>query len=343
MLLMTNNSEELRGWCEEILECEIALEALAGDAGARRYHRLRKMPWLAVQAPPARSRNEEWLAVGRLLAAGGVRVPKVRACDLERGFLLIEDFGDRLLLSALEEPDADVEALYQRALETLVEIQRCPVRDERFALPPAAPALAVEERGLFEEWFVEKLLEMKLRPAEREMLQAVWLELLESLDGQPRTLVHRDYHSRNLALLDDGSLGVLDFQDALCGPPAYDLASLLKDCYVSWPRQRTLDRLRRWRALAAARGLECGDEESLVRDFDAIGLQRHLRVLGTFARLWLREGKPRYLHDVPRIIDYVVEASRAHPNLARFADWVDERLIPRLGARLPEILNALPE
>lgn len=329
--------EALRGWCRDTLKHEVSLEAMSGDAGARCYYRLSGTPWLAVDAPPQAVRNEAWLALQKRLAAGGVRVPEVRAYEAERGFWLIEDFGDRSLLRALAQPDADVEALYEQALRTLLAIQRCPSED----LPASAPALAHEERGLFEEWFIEGLLGMDLSAAERDMLGDLWETLVAEVEVEAPVLLHRDYHSRNLMLLADGAVGVLDFQDALRGPPTYDLASLLKDCYIRWPREVALRRLEYWRRLARDAGLGgAEDEEALLRNFERLGLQRHLRVLGTFARLGLRDKKSSYLNDIPVIMDYVAEACEADPALAAFADWLRARLTPQIAARLPTSAEA---
>ena len=328
---------ELLPWAQGVLAprdlpLAATLTAVAGDASPRRYFRaeLAGLSRILVEAPPGTEKNAELLAVRALLERARVRVPRLYAADLQRGYLLLEDLGDRLLLAELSAATAAAE--YARAMEVLARIAAIDVGAAQ--LPAYDRALLEEELGRFPAWFVEELLGHALDDAERALLRAVDALLVNSALEQPRVLVHRDFHSRNLMPQGDGALGVIDFQDAVCGPITYDLVSLLRDCYIRWPA----DRVRDW-ALAHHRHLqEAGhlgsevDAGRFLRWFDLMGLQRHIKVLGTFARLYLRDGKPGYLADMPRVIDYVLEVATQYEAqetaLAAFVVWFRERLTP---------------
>jgi hypothetical protein len=325
-------TEALLEWCARTLEVpreRLALEPVAGDASFRRYYRLQghRPSRIAVHAPPDKEKNLEFRRIAGLLRAVGVRAPEVFSHDEPGGFLLIEDFGDRLLRPALGEHS--VESLYGQALETLLRIQRAPTAGADWALPEYSRELLEQEMHLFPHWFLERLLGLELDRREAALVDALFDRLVEEALAQPQVLVHRDYHSRNLMLLEDGALGVIDFQDAVRGPLTYDLVSLLRDCYVRWPAER----VRGWALAFAARAAEEGllpelDAARFLRWFDWMGLQRHIKVLGIFARLWLRDGKPGYLGDLPLVMRYTREVAGAWPEFAAFADWFDARVLP---------------
>jgi len=309
------------------------LVAVAGDASNRRYFRTRLsgVSYILVDSPPATEKNEAFLRVRGVLAAAGVRVPALHGADLGRGYLALEDLGDRLLLAEL---DADsVEGHYRRAMEVLLRIAAIDIAAAD--LPPYAEALLREELGRFSEWFVEALLEQPLAGTERQLLRAAFDCLVDSALEPPRVLVHRDFHSRNLMIEAGGELAVIDFQDAVAGPVTYDLASLLRDCYIRWPREA----VERW-ALAYRERLQASGlpgavaPRQFLRWFDLMGLQRHIKVLGTFARLYLRDGKKAYLDDLPLVTRYVLETSGRYaaeePALGAFHDWFESRLSPLL-------------
>lgn len=303
-------------------------QALAGDAGFRRYFRLASEPQLlAVLSPPATEPNEVFLKLARHLRRHGVLTPAVAAVDLERGFFLLEDFGPNLLLSQLH--DDSVEGLYAEAMHCLLRMQQCPT--EGLDLPPYDRERLRREMELFSEWFAPRLLGYELSAEERAMLDRWFTRLENSALEQPQVFVHRDYHSRNLVYRPGGPPGVIDFQDAVTGPVTYDLVSLLRDCYIRWPDAR----VRRWAMSYANIGMESGvlpqvSEERFMRWFDWMGLQRHIKVLGIFARLSLRDGKHGYLNDLPLVIRYTLEVARRYEEGEEFADWFAAKLQPRI-------------
>lgn len=313
-----------------------ALSPVAGDASNRRYFRLH-LPgasYIVVDAPPATEKNAAFLAVRELLAGAGVQVPELFAADLERGYLLLQDLGDSLLLPALD-PDS-VDGYYGHACAVLRRIAALDANT--LDLPDYDRDLLSEEFSRFQLWFVEALLGCALEAEEQQMLKDLCRKLLDSAVEQPQVLVHRDFHSRNLMLLPDGGLGVIDFQDAVCGPITYDLVSLLRDCYIRWPA----DRVQGW-ALAHRDSLQSAglladtDDGQFLRWLDWMGLQRHIKVLGTFSRLYLRDGKAAYLEDLPLVIDYVRDIAAAYaprePVFAAFDRWFEQRLAPRIANR----------
>jgi aminoglycoside/choline kinase family phosphotransferase len=325
--LTETREQALRAWALERLPGDAAAEWLpvAGDASTRRYFRLRRgaESRIAMDAPPATEKNAAFRQVRGLLEADGLRVPAEFAVDLERGFMLLGDLGDRLLLDALSAESAP--RLYRRALDTLHAVQAV-AADQ---LPGYTDAVLREELGRFPEWFCDGLLGRPLG-GDVALFDDLVDQLVATALAQPSVFVHRDFHSRNLLLQDDGGLGVIDFQDALRGPLCYDPVSLLKDCYLRWPRDQVLD----WLAYYHG-GLEPRpDWSTMLRWFDWLGLQRHLKVLGNFARLAVRDDRPRYLDDLPLVVDYIRETLDLYPEFAPFRDWLAAELEP-LIARQP--------
>jgi aminoglycoside/choline kinase family phosphotransferase len=308
-----------------------SLEAVSGDASNRRYFRLLLdgSSYILAVAPPATEKNVEFLAVRETLERAGITVPALHGADLERGYLLLGDLGQRLLLPELSEDTVD--ACYQSAFGVLLQLAAIDPADPTW--PAYDSELLNEELGRFPEWFVQALLGHELSPGET----AVWQMFAKLMVGvaleQPRVLVHRDFHSRNLMPQLDGSLGVIDFQDAVLGPVTYDLASLLRDCYIRWPASRVEDWAGSYHARLCREGLLDGvSRELFLRWFDLMGLQRHIKVLGTFARLYLRDGKQAYLADLPLVVAYVEEILAKYrdsePEVAAFADWFGDTLGP---------------
>lgn len=291
-----------------------------------------------MDAPPDKEDIAPFLKVARLLADAAVHVPAVHAVDTANGFVLLEDLGSTPYLSRLRTESA-ADRLYGAALDTLVTMQTR-AREAARQLPAYDAAVLHREMALMPEWFCTRHLGLTLGDAELRMLERSFEFLVTEALAQPRSFVHRDYHSRNLMVLEDPhggtrEPGVIDFQDALLGPITYDLVSLLKDCYVSWPRARVVA----W-VLAYRRRLLDSDfaegagssEQEFLRWFDLLGMQRHIKVLGIFARLWWRDGKPGYLDDLPLTLAYLQEAARLHVELKEFADWLDVVVAPQLGA-----------
>jgi aminoglycoside/choline kinase family phosphotransferase len=306
----------------------------SGDASFRRYFRVVRADGscIAMDAPPPNEDCRPFVRMSRILRELGLNAPEVRAADLDRGFLLLDDLGDRHYLDALDEDS--VERLYGDALAALVVIQSC---GPRAGLPPYDRSLLLREMGLFPQWLLRGLLDLELSAAEQAMLERAFTLLANSALEQPRVCVHRDYHARNLLVTAAPSPGILDFQDALVGPVTYDLVSLLRDCYVAWPS----DRVRNWalgyRELALQSGVASApDEDQFLRWFDLMGVQRHLKASGIFARLQLRDGKSGYLADIPRTLGYVVELAPEYPELRGLVELIGERVLPgleRMGVR----------
>lgn len=309
---------------------EASLTAISGDASFRRYFRLEAAQGRAVlcDAPPAREKNREFVAIAKGLAAAGLRVPAVYGADYERGWLCLEDLGDDTLLPHLHGDSVD--GYYHRALAMLERLAR--VDAMALKLPAYNRALLEQEMDLFPEWFCKRLLGVSPGERANRCYRDLRSILCERALAQPQVVVHRDFHSRNLMLAQDGTLATIDFQDAVRGPVTYDPVSLLRDCYLRWPEAR----VRRW-ALEHRDGLLAAgvpvttDDEVFLTDFDWMGLQRHIKVLGIFARLSQRDGKDTYLRDLPRVIAYTVDVLDAYPGepaCAAFAAWLRDDLLP---------------
>ena len=339
----------LQQWVCRALEVPVGspvppLSMVSGDASFRRYFRAswQGHSYIAVDAPPQHENSSAFIRVCRMLRAAGVRAPEIFASDLERGFLLLEDFGDSQLLPKLSRLQSDGEslragAIYQSALQTLLLIQRSP---EKERLDPYDRDQLRSEMQLFSDWFCKAFLELELSDSEHAVVDQAMHFLEEAALSQPTVMVHRDFHSRNLMLLDDSAvpaLGVIDFQDAVYGPYSYDVVSLLRDCYLRWePETVNLWALTYWQAARAEGLLADVSEAQFLRDFDLMGLQRHLKVMGIFCRLSLRDNKSRYLADIPLVIQYFLEVSRRYPELGDFVEWFNRRALPVANQRLPK-------
>jgi aminoglycoside/choline kinase family phosphotransferase len=305
----------------------------SADASFRRYFRVHRgdCTQIAMDSPPERESLDPWLRAARILAAAGVHVPAVIAVDAEQGFVLIGDLGRHHYLEALA-AGADPEPLYADAIDALVCMQSADPA-EVAGLPPYDRDLLYREMSLFGEWFTARHLGLSLGDEERRVVEDAYEWLCDQALAQPVVLVHRDYHSRNLLVRPEGNPGVVDFQDAVRGPVSYDLVSLLKDCYIVWPRAQMHAWLDRYREKAAAAGIDAGaGREQFVSWFDRMGLQRHIKVLGIFCRLWHRDGKPGYLADLPRVLDYTLEATSSMPELAAFDAFLRKRVVPAFAA-----------
>jgi aminoglycoside/choline kinase family phosphotransferase len=290
---------------------------------------------IVMDAPPGKEDIAPYLKVSALMEQAGAHVPHVHASDPARGFIVMEDLGDTQYLSLLK-AGRGVDKLYGDALTTLANIQ---VRGLRAAqqLAPYDREPLERELNLMPEWFLRKHLRLELTPEERALLTVVNEFLINEALLQPQVFVHRDFHSRNLMVLsqadmDKGGPGVIDFQDALRGPIGYDLVSLLKDCYISWSRERVERWVKGYRRVLGNLGANVGDSEyQFLRWFDLIGVQRHIKVLGIFCRLWHRDGKIGYLGDLPLVFEYVRDACQRYPELIEFGRWLEWRIAPLLA------------
>ena len=294
---------ELKRWIESRLSvAPLELEPASADASFRRYFRVRAAgeSFIVMDAPPAHEDCRPFVRVARLMADAGLHVPRVIAEDLERGFLLLSDLGTAGYLQALNADTAD--DLFRDAVDALLRWQ---LASKPGVLPPYDAALLTRELQLFPDWYVGRHRAIALDAPQRAALDAVFALILKNNLAQPAVYVHRDYMPRNLMVCEPNP-GVLDFQDAVYGPVTYDIASLFKDAFISWDEERVLDWTARYWEKAKRAGLPVApDFGEFYRDFEWMGLQRHLKVLGIFARLNYRDGKSSYLEDTPRFIGYV--------------------------------------
>jgi hypothetical protein len=313
-----------------------SIRPASSDASFRRYFRVDAAAstggsLIVMDAPPPMEDCAPFVHAAGVFARSHVSVPRIVASDLAQGLLLLEDFGSVTYLEQLDAQRAP--ALYQDALRALVMLQ-LDSRDNSFA--PYDHARLLAELELFAQWYVAHHLGVTLSPSERQMLDHTFEQIVQCALAQPRVHVHRDYHSRNLMVLPDArNPGVLDFQDALYGPITYDLVSLLRDAYIRWEEEQVLDwAIRYWEVARKAHLPVPSDFGAFYRDFEWMGLQRHLKVLGIFARLYHRDGKDRYLADLPLVLRYVREVAGRYVALKPLA-----LLLDRLDGRTPAILH----
>lgn len=319
---MQNRENALKEWLENSIgHPQFTLNLLAGDASFRRYFRAHYngLSRVVMDAPLEKEPIEPFINIDILLEEKDVLSPKIFAVNKEQGFLLLEDFGDQLLLKTLTPENVD--HYYQLAMNTLFKIQADPEKTQH--LPPFDKDYMLKEMALFKDWFLDRYLKLSLSTSELELINQTMSWLADQIEKQPKTMIHRDYHSRNLMLVED-QLGVIDFQDAMQGPMSYDLVSLLKDCYISWPREQVLDwALRFYHQSVLAQTLS---EDEFIKAFDLCGLQRHLKVLGIFSRLYLRDHKEAYLKDLPLTLSYTLECCHIYPELHPFYDFLQTRI-----------------
>ena len=299
------------------------------DAGFRSYWRSSGtgQSRIVMDSPPDKEDVRPWLQVRELLDAGGVRVPRVLARDEEAGFLLLEDLGARTLLQVIDAGNAD--GWFEAAIDQLLALQ---LVDPPAWMPGYDEALLARELGLFDEWFLGRHLGLSLECGDLDTLDLVYRRLMDAALAQPRVLVHRDFMPRNLMPAGAG-LAVLDFQDAVVGPIGYDPVSLFKDAFLSWPDARVADWLARYHARALDAGLPVPGLPRFLRDADWIGVQRHLKVIGIFARLCHRDGKPKYLADVPRFFGYLDAVLPRYPELEPLQALLERLVKPAMAAR----------
>ena len=321
MVTADTRRDELANWlAAQIPAASFSLEPASADASFRRYFRAAAggRSWIVMDAPPAHEDCRPFVRVAGMLRAAGVNAPEVLAQDLERGFLLLTDFGVTTYLSALT--GANATGLFADAIDALVRWQLASRPGE---LPPYDEALLTRECALFPEWYIGRHLGVTLDAAESETLQGVVTALVARALAQPAVYVHRDFMPRNL-MVTEPNPGVLDFQDAVTGPITYDIVSLMRDAFVSWDEERVLDWTVRYWEKAKRAGLPvAADFGSFYADFEWMGLQRHLKVLGIFARIRYRDGKSGYLEDTPRFVGYARAVSTRYRELAPLARLFD--------------------
>ena len=323
--------EQLTQWVNSLPDWEHAiLEPASADASFRRYFRARgteNKTAICMDAPPDKEDVRPFVDITRRMLETGVHVPQLIAQNLLDGFLLLEDLGSTHFLSQLH--PQSVNDLYMDAMEALINIQKTDCTD----LPVYNEQRLMAEMALMPEWLLKTHLGYRDHELPHDLLHQTFDALVESALEQPQVFVHRDYHSRNLMITTDNNPGVIDYQDAVLGPATYDLVSLLRDCYVVWPNNQVETWVDRFRCEAITMGnLPPVTQQTFQRWFDLMGLQRHIKVLGIFARLNHRDGKPNYLNDLPLTLSYVLEVGSRYHETGALVEWMRSEGIPqRIG------------
>ncbi|MGI9228219.1 MAG: aminoglycoside phosphotransferase family protein [Gammaproteobacteria bacterium] len=313
---------QLDEWIKETLGVsKYSLIPVSGDASFRRYFRFKadKAQYIAVDAPPEKESNESFVNITHLLESEGLPVPHIFFSSLDLGFFLLDDFGDTLLLEVLDKDSANT--LYKKALEALIIIQQTPAT----SLPSYDNSLLMTEMELFREWYLQKHLSIVLTSTEQQLLDKTFKVLAENALNQPQVFVHRDYHSRNLMKIDNNYPGIIDYQDAVRGPITYDLVSLLRDCYIKWPQQQIKSWALTYRdQIVDKKIIESIDDQTFLKWFDLMGIQRHLKAIGIFSRLNMRDNKPNYLHDIPRTLEYITTVAPKYSETQLLANIIQD-------------------
>ncbi len=308
------------GFARDALELPaLQLVSASSDASFRSYWRTvgAAPERIVMDAPPEREDIGPWLAIAERLQRAGLNAPRVLAQDLVNGFLLISDLGNDLLLPALNA--ASVDHHYSEAMRAVLRMQTAINASD---LPVYDESRLVTEMELLPTWFLQRHLGMDIACEQWDVIELAFRALLTNAQAQPQQFVHRDFHSRNLMLSEHG-LGIIDFQDAVRGPLTYDLVSLLRDCYIEWPQSQVEDWVEAYRKQAVNAGLTSADPTRFLRWFDLMGLQRHIKVLGIFCRLWYRDGKAGYLGDLPLVWRYTREVGRRYSEVAPLIDLIE--------------------
>ncbi|MDM8565146.1 phosphotransferase [Candidatus Halobeggiatoa sp. HSG11] len=333
---MPERIKTLQNWLQTELNIpEPQLVAITNDASFRRYFRVvvNGVEHIVMDAPPDKEDCQPFVNISQCLATSGLNVPKILASDLTQGFLLLTDLGSELYLPNLTKEQADY--LYKDALKALVTMQ---VKTSSNNLPTYNYNLLCNEMNLFTDWLVKQHLNLSLSETQQVELATCFEILIESALSQPQVFVHRDYHSRNLMIVPKNNPGIIDFQDAVIGPITYDLVSLLRDCYISWPQKQLHGWLEYYYILIYQNNmLKSINKDNFLRWFDLMGIQRHLKASGIFARLYHRDGKSGYLKDIPRTLNYIVEVSAKYPELKYLHKLVSEQVLPKFLSFKPDL------
>ncbi len=326
---MTPVPEKLQQWVTNLPQFgDASLCLISGDASFRKYYRVfaNHSQFIAVESPPDKEDNQQFLLVQQLLKRHGIPVPELLAKQLEQGFMLQQDLGDTLLLGELTPENAD--SHYGKAMDVLLKLQQIPAQT---SLPLYDQDLLMREMMLFKDWLLGTHLHLQLNQQDTIALLENFQLLMDNALQQPQVVVHRDYHSRNLMLDTDGQIVTIDFQDAVMGPISYDLVSLLKDCYISWPQARVEAWVADYHQKLLQQGSVSCDFATFWRWFELMGVQRHLKAAGIFCRLYHRDGKSGYLADIPRTLNYVLDVASRYEELDPLAHIIDHKVLPRFS------------
>ncbi len=329
--------QAIREWLQEIMDLSDAVLAPASnDASFRRYFRVQRglESFIVMDAPPEKENTAPFVRVARHLQELQLNAPRVLAEEATQGFLLLSDLGDVQYLSLLQEQPARADELYLDAIDALVTLQ---FNGSKFVekLPEYDEELLRFELSLFSDWLCRRHLDVQFTDTEQASWQTLCDVLIKNALEQPRVYVHRDYHSRNLMFSKSHNPGILDFQDAVAGPYTYDLVSLLKDCYISWPE----DEIRKW-AMYFYNARNGSEETSIseaefLRHFELTGVQRELKAAGIFARLNRRDNKPEYMQDIPRTLNYILDVVPKYSELQFLGNLIRQQVLPQLSASMP--------
>ena len=323
-MIKDDRLKHLREWIEENFgRIEYSLVPVSGDASFRRYFRFKsdQQQFIAVDSPPEKESNDAFVHVTHLLAAEGLPVPHIHYSTLDFGFFLLEDLGDELLLNILN--DDNVDMLYAKALNALTLIQQTSAD----SLPLYDEKLLLQEMELFRDWYLVKHLNFDIDQDEHQILDTTFKTLANSALQQPQVFVHRDFHSRNLMDINGKYPGIIDYQDAVNGPITYDLVSLLRDCYIKWPDEKVTGlALEFYKNPKSKNILKNIDETTFIKWFDLMGIQRHLKAIGIFSRLNIRDNKPNYLNDIPRTLNYIITIAAKYPETKNLAELLQNKV-----------------
>lgn len=321
---------ELTRWVKSLFEDNsVRIEPASADASFRRYFRVYhgEQSQIVMDAPPDKENSEPFVRIAGYLEQMGLTAPRVLHQMPEKGYYLLSDLGDQPYLPNLTEQSAD--KMYHDAIQALAIMQSSGTQFKD-ALPAYDESLLQSEMALFTDWFLSRHLDLELSEADRGVLQRTYDFLIQSALEQPKVFVHRDYHSRNLMLISDHSHdanpGILDFQDAVWGPMTYDLVSLLRDCYISWPPELIVSWVQQFYDMMKS-DLAGVSFAQFMRWFDLMGIQRHLKATGIFCRLNYRDNKPGYLNDIPRTFGYIFDVSQNYPELDSFSDLLKHHVV----------------
>jgi aminoglycoside/choline kinase family phosphotransferase len=329
---MNQHISDLKQWCEQELSRKIELSLLHADASPRVYYRATHVndTWVAMDSSNEKQSIAPFISIAQNWISSGVNVPKILFCDMDKGWLILTDFGDKLLQYELS--NENVDSYYQKCMDIILNIQRV---DGNYDLPVFGVTHIQKELSLFKEWFVEKLLGMSFAGSWEKIFTPIEAKIISIFKQQPQVTVHRDFHSRNIMQLENDGLGIIDFQDAMIGPITYDLISLIKDCYICWDKNK-VSSWQEYFYFKISENYKLINQAQFYEWCDWTSLQRHLKVLGIFSRLKLRDNKPRYLDDMPRIMDYVLEVTNKYPELKEFNDKLKNIVAPKLKKILEE-------
>ncbi len=323
---MSERYESLKLWLRDVLDTsDFELKSASADASFRSYHRLflQDKTFIVMDAPPPQEDCEPFVRITKILLASGIHVPAIHHMNLEQGFLLLDDFGNDLYLDKLD--TSTINKLYSDAIVALVQMQTVA---EVKGLPDYDESLLRREMLLFTEWLLDKHLQVQLDDDQNKSIETVFNLLVENALQQPQSFVHRDFHSRNLMVTETKNPGVIDYQDAVHGAISYDLVSLLKDCYIKWSKAEINSWLDFYFIQLTEKGTEV-DRQQFQRWFDLMGVQRHLKASGIFARLSHRDAKHNYLKDIPRTLSYIVDLKNDYKELQPLCLLIEESVLPK--------------